>query len=64
MVLQAVLGGDPATSAGPEALTDWVCAVTHGGSGLLGVALAVLPALHVTKRWGRDLEVAPQPPRW
>lgn len=67
MALQLASGPDSATggaSGASEALTGWVYAVAYGGFGLLGIALAVLLALHVAERWGRDLEVPPRPPRW
>ena len=61
LIVQAAARGDvgPAKDAG---LAPWVFAVVYCGFGLLGLAMAVLMALHVLDRWASLISRPPRRP--
>lgn len=70
LALQLVATGGTATGRqgaqdgqdGQGELAPWVFGAVYGGFLLLGVALALLLALHVLDRWGRVVTAPPRPP--
>ncbi|MFC0680622.1 hypothetical protein ACFFGH_22560 [Lysobacter korlensis] len=64
-VLQAIVAGT-VRSGGEGNLTDWVFALVYGGFAVFGIALAVLFADYVERRWSRVVDAAPRRPhsRW
>ncbi|MEU3274480.1 hypothetical protein ABZ639_26860 [Saccharomonospora sp. NPDC006951] len=62
VVLQAVAEGD-VSSGGEGNLSGPVFALVYGGFGVFGVALAILFADYVQRRWAPILAEGPRPPR-
>lgn len=63
VALQAVTQSGIVSSGGEGDLLPGVFAVVYGGFAVYGIALAVLFADYVQRRWAALLAVGPQPPR-
>lgn len=61
-LLQALLEGT-VRSGGEGNLTGWVFALVYGGFAVFGIALALLFADYVSRRWSPLLDAGPRPPR-